>query len=94
MHYCLSLKNFSLVRGDIKINWLQPPYSEANCSQLTYENYTQLLNTAAFWLQPAVLNFDVFSKSAEESQVKGAGAGAPSAGQVGVSDQLLTLLEP
>ena len=24
------------LRGDVKINWLQPPYSAASCSQLIY----------------------------------------------------------
>ena len=25
------------IRGDVKINWLQPPYSAASCSQLIQE---------------------------------------------------------
>ena len=50
------------IRGDVKINWLQPPYSAAITANLYRKCYTFLLNAAAFWLQPAVMNFDVFPK--------------------------------
>ena len=65
---------YSSLRGDVKIHWLQHStavysFSYINWLQLAAEygaaanlyrkSYTQLLNAAAFWLQPAVMNFDV-----------------------------------
>ena len=55
----------NIFRGDLKIQWLQHPYSAASCSQCIWGKlYIALaccsILAAAFWLQPAVTNFDVF----------------------------------
>ena len=46
------------MRGDVKIDWLQPPYSPACCSELTIKSYASILDAVVFWLMPAVWNFD------------------------------------
>ena len=51
---------FSL-RGDANIHWLQPPYIQQPAAANLYrKSYEKLLNAAAIWLQPDVVNFEVF----------------------------------
>ena len=56
----IRLKDMGQFRGDVEMNWLQPPYSAASCSQHYTKCHILLFNAAAFWLQPAVMNFDIF----------------------------------
>ena len=64
--FCLCIKNqfevrgyYPSLRGDVKIHWLQPHIQQPAAANLYRKSYTQLLNAAAFWLQPTVMNFDV-----------------------------------
>ena len=45
----------SVISGDIKMSWLQPPYSAANL-------YRKSCIVVEFWIQQAVTNFDVLPK--------------------------------
>ena len=46
-------------RGEVKIDWLQPPYSVAVAVNLHTESYAFIWDAVAFWLQPGVGNFDI-----------------------------------
>ena len=52
-------KEIAVVREDVEFIWLQQQPAAAN---LYRKCYTLLLNAASFWLQPVVMNFDVFPK--------------------------------
>ena len=62
-HYSLAaaliFSNKLQLRGDVKIIWLQPPYSAASCSQFMKEKLYITWNAAEFWLQPVLMSFDV-----------------------------------
>ena len=61
----------SPLRGDVKIHRLQPPYSAACCSQHIKKMPYMAVECCSIWLQPGVMNFDVFPQLAIQKVIIG-----------------------